>query len=52
MASVAGGVKSHFASKARKIQWAVAMREDVTRLRAVIATKLLNMSLLLALPAA
>ena len=52
MASLARGVKMHFASNARKMQWAVAMREDVSRFRAVIATKLLNMSLLLALPAA
>ena len=52
MASEARGVKMRFASDARKLQWAVTMREDVSRLRAVIATKLLNMSLLLALPAA
>ena len=52
MASGASSVKTHFASNARKMQWAVAMREDVSRFRAVIATKLLNMSLLLALPAA
>lgn len=52
MASGARGVKTYFASNARKMQWAVAMHEDVSKLRAVIATKLLNMSLLLALPAA
>lgn len=52
MASGARGVKMRFASDARKLQWAVTMREDVSRFRAIIATKLLNMSLLLALPAA
>lgn len=52
MATGARGVKMRFASNARKLQWAVTMHEDVSRLRAVIATKLLNMSLLLALPAA
>ena len=52
MASGAKGVKMRCASGARKLQWAVTMREDVSRFRAVIATKLLNMSLLLALPAA
>ena len=52
MTSGARGVKMQFASNARKLQWAVTMREDVSRFRAVIATKLLSMSLLLALPAA
>ena len=52
MASGARGVKMQFASNARKLQWAVDMSEDVSRFRAVVATKLLSMSLLLALPAA
>ena len=52
MASGARGVKMRFASNARKLQWAVTMREDVSRFQAVITSKLLNMSLLLALPAA
>lgn len=52
MASGARGVKMQFVSNARKLQWAVTMREDVSKFRAVIATKLLSMSLLLALPAA
>ena len=52
MAGGARGVKMHLASNARKLQWAVTMREDVSRFRTVITTKLLNMSLLLALPAA
>ena len=50
MSTSASSLKMQFLSNARKMQWALAMREDASRLRAIIASKLLTLSLLLALP--
>jgi hypothetical protein len=44
------GIKLHLKSGVRKVEWAVKMQEEVTRFRAVILSKIVTLSLLLALP--
>jgi DNA-binding XRE family transcriptional regulator len=44
------GIKLHVTSGVRKVEWAVKMKEEVARFRAVILSKIVTLSLLLALP--